>query len=185
MRKICCFGSAYFPFLPVRESSVPGTEIQEGFAWHVYRANDLGKEDGMVSGFDNLADAALHLANASGDQRNTGALAGSPFHRLEPVACKVGKPCGKVLLIDSENIYSEPGTPAEVGEQTAAVIDADENQRRTAGDGCKGINRQPVGPFVVSCDGGYSYSSGKLRANTTKCVRADAGKSATGFGEAP
>jgi hypothetical protein len=136
---------------------------------------DLTDKDGVVTGFDYLGGRAFELRQNTVQQRHSG-IAESPRETLEAVALALGKANGQIALMLFENIDSEHRIGAEVGQGVRTMIDTDENQRRAAGDGSKGVRGKAVRQAIFTENSGDGDAGGKACARASEGCGADRGQ---------
>lgn len=129
--------------------------------------DDLGEEDGVITGFNHLRGGTLEVRERGRDERHArGARA--PFDAVKTVEATLGKALGKRLLVLGEDVDGVVGGSAKKREEVGGVVDANEHEGWSEGDGGEGVDRHAVGSALGVEDGSDGNTGGKLRAGTAK-----------------
>jgi hypothetical protein len=125
------------------DAAVLASEVQQRVTFTSVRTDHLRDEDGVIPGFHGLNDRALHRRETPGDQRST-RLAFRPLESFEAIRDALRETNRQLLLVFRKHVDGIPCACAEVGQDGAPVIDADQNQRRGSRYGGKRINRKAI-----------------------------------------
>jgi len=85
----------------------------------------LRYKDRMIACFNGLDDRTLHIGQASAENRRA---RGStlPLQAYESIRYALREPDRQVALILPENVHAVPGACAEMSQNRAPIVDADE-----------------------------------------------------------
>lgn len=105
----------------------------------------------MIAGFDYGRELAFESGDGAVEQGHT-VRAGVPFHAFEAAVVLAGECNRNVALGFGENIHGKVGAGTEILKKGAAVIDADENERRFDGNRCEGTHGQAMRRTIGSAN---------------------------------
>ena len=107
--------------------------IQQWFAARRLRIEHFAEEDRVVAGVDDHCKLAIEQCRRSTQQRHSIGTE-LPFDPMKAILLFGGKHCSDLLLAFGQNADSEMGASAKVVDESATMIDTDEDERGLNGN---------------------------------------------------